>query len=199
MIQDAQDHMMGGIISLPAGGPPSHWMSYVTVDDIEAAVARVTAERGRVLNRHTAPGVGSTAYVMDRQGGVLALIQLQRPEGTYPREKAQNHITWSELHTSDTKDAAAFYTAVLGWKQEAWGDYITVGDEHAGGITKGQPGHPPYWMIYVNVADTDDTVRRAQELGAKVFLPGMDTPQGRMAIVQDPTGGTFSLMQSAKR
>ena len=40
-----------------------------------------------------------------------------------------------------------------------------------------------------------DLVKRAQDLGAKVISPARDIPQGRMAIVTDPQGATFAVIQ----
>ncbi len=132
---------------------------------------------------------------------MLASIQLARDFGEYPREKGENHICWAELHTSDPAAALAFHAGVFDWTSQSWGgDYILIGDEHAAGIVRGQPGVPPYWLIYVNSADTDATVARVTELGGRVPLPGKDMANvGRFAVFQDPTGGTFAVMQTAAR
>src|SRR5436190_1272271 len=138
--------------------------------------------------RHNAPEVGEFAYFTDRQGAVLAMIQLARDTGAYPREKAENHLSWSELHTTDPKDALAFHTALFGWRHEAWGpDYFMVGDEHADGIMAGQPGVPPHWLVYVNTADADGTAAKVAALGGRVIVAPQDLAHvGRFGVFQDP-------------
>ena len=57
------------------------------------------------------------------------------------------------------------------------------------------PQVPPHWLVYFAVANTDEMVKKAQELGGKVINPGMDTPQGRMAVLNDPQGAAFAIIQ----
>jgi predicted enzyme related to lactoylglutathione lyase len=57
-------------------------------------------------------------------------------------------------------------------------------------------GVPPHWMLYVAVHSADDTAGRAAQLGGKVLAPAFDVfDAGRMAVLQDPTGATFSVWQ----
>jgi predicted enzyme related to lactoylglutathione lyase len=53
---------------------------------------------------------------------------------------------------------------------------------------------PSNWLVYFTVANTDDTLKKAQELGAKVMTPAMDIPQGRMAVLADPQGAPFAVI-----
>ena len=59
------------------------------------------------------------------------------------------------------------------------------------------PGIPSHWMVYFAVADTHATVARAEELGAAVNVAPTDSPQGTFAVLRDPQGGTFSVIQPA--
>ena len=60
-------------------------------------------------------------------------------------------------------------------------------------------GIPPHWNSYVTVKNVDESVKRAQELGAKVFVPPFDVMDaGRMAVLQDPTGAVFQVWQAGK-
>ena len=45
------------------------------------------------------------------------------------------------------------------------------------------------------VRSADDTVARVQSAGGTVTMPPMDTPFGRFAVVTDPWGATFSVME----
>jgi predicted enzyme related to lactoylglutathione lyase len=70
---------------------------------------------------------------------------------------------------------------------------------------------PPHWMLYVAVDDADVAAARAAELGAKVLVPPSDSiswwwvrsetaaggcyPTCRVAVLQDPTGADFCVLQ----
>jgi predicted enzyme related to lactoylglutathione lyase len=53
---------------------------------------------------------------------------------------------------------------------------------------------PAYWLIYFAVEDTDAAVAKATELGGSAMMPGMDTPAGRIAVLQDPQGAVFAVI-----
>jgi uncharacterized protein len=57
------------------------------------------------------------------------------------------------------------------------------------------PGTPNHWHVYFAVADADATVARATELGGSILVEPFDTPVGRMAVIRDPQGATFSIIQ----
>jgi predicted enzyme related to lactoylglutathione lyase len=115
-------------------------------------------------------------------------------------------LTWSELHTRDLAGAKAFYPRVFPWTIRSnampdGGEYLewqVDGRSIAGGTAMGHnlpPSVPPHWLVYFTVADTDATVARAQELGGKVVSPAQDIPQGRFAVLADPQGATFGVIQ----
>ena len=68
---------MGGMCGFPPGMPPHPaWLHYASVADIDAAVARVKALGGRVLNGPMeVPGGDRVAQCMDPQGAAFALHQ----------------------------------------------------------------------------------------------------------------------------
>jgi predicted enzyme related to lactoylglutathione lyase len=118
-------------------------------------------------------------------------------------------FSWTELTTSDTKDARKFYGKLLGWQFQdmdmGTGTYtvINVGGEGVGGITAVPPnakGMAPAWGGYVTVDDVDAVVARVAGLGGRVLLAPTDIPTvGRFATIMDPQGATLSLITYAKR
>lgn len=73
--------------------------------------------------------------------------------------------------------------------------YILVGNEHSGGILKGQLGVPPHWLCYVNAENTVRTVAQVLELGGRVVIPATDMPGvRRFAVLTDPRGAVFAVM-----
>jgi len=116
-------------------------------------------------------------------------------------------FVWVELGTTDQAAAKNFYASLFGWNANDMpmgpGDYYTIfrldGRDAAAAYTlnpERSGGAPPHWMLYISVASADDAAARAAQVGGKVVAPPFDVfDAGRMAVVQDPTGATFSLWQ----
>jgi uncharacterized protein len=120
-------------------------------------------------------------------------------------------FSWPELSTTDQKGAVAFYRGLFGWElnEQPMGPTETYSIFQIGGKDVGaaytmrpeerQSGAPPHWNSYVTVKNVDESTKKAESLGAKVFAPPFDVMDaGRMAVVQDPTGAIFQIWQ-AKR
>lgn len=122
--------------------------------------------------------------------------------------KAANFI-WYELMTSDPAGAAAFYGAVVGWTipseglQTAGGvDYRMIGrgdGGNAGGVLALTAdmlagGARPGWLGYLEVGDVDATIDAIKADGGAVQMPAIDLPVGRIAMVTDPQGAPFYIM-----
>jgi uncharacterized protein len=70
------DVLNGGMMPLPPDATaPSHWLSYFTIQDLEAAIAQIAASGGTVLFGPMPIGAGRIAGAMDPQGAVFALFE----------------------------------------------------------------------------------------------------------------------------
>ena len=118
---------------------------------------------------------------------------------------APGTFCWVDLATTDLGAAKGFYTAVFGWTArelptDIGPPYTTFTYDNAGvcgayPLGPGQGNHP-YWQSFVCVADLDATVAKAQALGAQIAMPPMDVmEEGRLAVIQDPTGAHLGLWQ----
>ena len=70
---------IGGIYKMGPeyGGAPSHWMSYVAVDDVDASAAKVAELGGKVCIPPTdIPNVGRFCVINDPTGATLSLVTL---------------------------------------------------------------------------------------------------------------------------
>jgi len=69
------DLRIGGMMDLPKGGPlPPAWLYYLSVSDIDAAIARAKKRGGKLLNGPLdVPGGGRIAQLLDPQGAPFAL------------------------------------------------------------------------------------------------------------------------------
>ena len=121
---------------------------------------------------------------------------------------AQSHHgtpCWYELSTSDPNAAQGFYNALLGWSWADAGmegfDYRLAksdGDMVAGMMKAQDPGPGPSWMIYFATDDCDSTTAAVVADGGKVHQPPTDIPgTGRFAVLADPQGVAFGLLQPA--
>ena len=77
-IAKSGDEMAGGLMAMPPTAPagtPPYWMSYVAVDDVDGAVAKVAGLGGAVLAApFDIPNVGRMAVIQDPQGAVISLM-----------------------------------------------------------------------------------------------------------------------------
>jgi predicted enzyme related to lactoylglutathione lyase len=114
------------------------------------------------------------------------------------------NFVWHEHLTKDPKAAIAFYTEVVGWKTQPFGDdYVMwVGSQGPlGGVMKlpeevAKMGVPPHWMGHVQVENVDATVARIQKMGGKVHKEPTDIPTvGRFAVIADPQGVALSVFK----
>lgn len=116
---------------------------------------------------------------------------------------------WYELMTPDPDVAARFYGAVVGWKIATQAapmpdgkDYRNIGRSDggsAGGVLKlsadmQKHGARPIWLAYLHVANVDAAVKAIEADGGKVLMPRMDLPVGKIAMVADPMGTPFYVM-----
>ena len=119
---------------------------------------------------------------------------------------SNGQFVWYDHLTHDVQAAIAFYTDVVGWKTQPFGeggDYIMwVGDQGPlGGVMKlpdetVKLGAPPHWMGSVQVADVDASAALAKQLGGKVHKQPEDIPEvGRFAIIADPQGAFIALFK----
>jgi predicted enzyme related to lactoylglutathione lyase len=116
---------VAGITAAPATAGPPRWLMYVATDDLDAAVARVEAASGRVLDAGGAvPGVGRGAVCSDPAGARFGLWQSLGRVGAQVVNLA-NTWNFNDLTAPDPDAVAAFYGAVFGWRTAplAMGDF----------------------------------------------------------------------------
>lgn len=204
---------LGGVMQLPeeakAMGAPPHWMSNVTVDNLDASLAKLKELGGKVYNGpNEIPTVGRFAVVADPQGATLSLFQPAGDGMKAPDPAKQGHFCWSELATSDHNAAFNFYSALLGWEKKTsmdmgpMGTYeiFGKGDKQLGGMfirPKEMPAN--VWMYYTSVDDLEAASGRATRHGAKLVNGPMDVPGGRISQFVDPQGAFFALHQAAAK
>jgi uncharacterized protein len=111
-------------------------------------------------------------------------------------------IVWHDELTSDVEAAKTFYAAVLGWTYQLQKpDYhITLAQDHAMGGILPAPEYlhlmPPFWSCYIETPNIDRACKRVEQMGGTIFRVPWDVPGGRIAVIADPTGAPFNILQS---
>jgi predicted enzyme related to lactoylglutathione lyase len=186
-------------------GHPAFWGVYLTVDDVDAAAARVAEAGGTVeAEPFDVMDLGRMASIKDPTDARVNLWQPGTTIGTVRANESGCPI-WNELITPDVPSATRFYSDVLGvsWEEmqmeggPAYTCLVVDGRQVGGAMPPMMDGVPPHWNVYFNVDDADATIEKATGLGGTVVAPAFDVPGvGRMAVLADPQGGMFNLMQN---
>ena len=184
-------------------GVPSHWTTYVDVDDIADVARRVESAGGKVLSPPMEiPGAGHMAVFSDTTGATVAAWQPTGHAGAGIVNEA-GALMWNELSTSDLAAARSFYTEVFGWGwlgDDAY-DQFQVGGRSVGGAQPRPEGMaaeiPDSWLVYLGTDDLDADTARVRELGGSVQMGPMQVPgMGRFSVVADPQGAVFALFEA---
>jgi len=191
-------------ISEEADVNTSQWVSWISVPNVDDAVAVTVSAGGTVIrDPKDRPDRGRFAIVADPTGALVVLVV---PLGGDPidREADVGDWLWQELWTDDTDAALSYYQQLAGYTQEkADGgidqDYFvleTDGEPRAGVTMTPWDWVSSNWLPYIRVDDAPAYVRRVEGLGGRVlFAPRSDVRQGTTAIIVDPTGAGIALQQ----
>jgi predicted enzyme related to lactoylglutathione lyase len=204
---DGQD--VAGHMALPAGPPRAMrpaWLGYIGVDDVDATVAAIEADGGRVHMPPTdLPGVGRMAMIADPQGIPFYVMRgASDGESRSWSVTEAGHCRWNELSTSDQDGALRFDTRHFRWEP---GEAMPMGEMgeyrfiHHGGVMIGammraqHGGAPANWNFYFGVPDIDAAVARIKAGGGAVHHGPMQIPGGEYsAFGSDPQGVAFGVV-----
>jgi uncharacterized protein len=202
---------VAGLESIRTEGQPPAWLSYVCVDDAAKTAAKVADAGGTILAGPLAvPGdAGHLAVCQDLEGAVFALWQ----RGTLIGAELVNEAgtwTWNNLMTRDLERARDFYGKVFGWEAtqpdeipefvwswqvegqqwpEGLGNVIVMGSEMPSDA-------PPHWQVYLMVDGADESIETTTKSGGSLLFGPQDLPLGRFAVLSDPQGATFAIIEA---
>ena len=202
--KDGRD--VAGVYPLMEEGQPPVWATYVSVADAAATAALIEGNGGSTIVAPMDIGMGHMAVFADPAGAVFGLWQ---PNTFAGAELVNDYgcFSWNELGTRDTAGARDFYPAVFGWgaeeeSSERTGTYTVWtldGAMVAGmidiGVLELPPEVPPHWLVYFGVEDADAAAATASSGGGEVRMGPIDIPVGRFAVLADPFGAVFAVMQ----
>lgn len=193
--------------TLPAGEhlQPA-WLTYFAVRDVDAA-AQVAVQHGAkiLFQPHNFPDRGREAVLADPRGAIFAV--LASSSGDPPDMSATPGAwIWSSLITRDPEAEAAFYQALFNYEVfEVPGEpdaqhFILVSEGYARASVNpppaSRPAIYPHWLNYVRVDDATATAAKVVALGGRVLVePRLNQGGGKIALVADPLGAPFGLLE----
>jgi predicted enzyme related to lactoylglutathione lyase len=202
-------HAVAGLIhkDVPAGKPRQPaWLSFISVRDVDAAREIALQHGAKVLfEPHSVPDRGRQAVFADPQGAVFAV--LASTSGDPPDVlAAPGEWIWSSLITSDPDADAAFYQALFDYEvfdlpADKGAQHLLLASDNyaratANTLPANKPTIHPHWLNFVHVEDAVKMAAKVVALGGRVLVqPRIDRHGGKVAVVADPQGAPFGLLE----
>jgi predicted enzyme related to lactoylglutathione lyase len=191
-----------------SGRRQPQWLPFLATTDVAAVRQKALAHGGSVLSPpRSYPDRGDQAVLADPQGAVFAV--LHSTSGDPPDELVDpGEWIWAALLTNDPKESSAFYQGLFGYDVQtlpgggSGGHLLLSSEDYARAsvntLPPGASREHPYWLPFVRVADTAASVAKVKSLGGAVIAePHRDRSGGMVAVVADPAGTPFGLMEWA--
>src|SRR5262249_43486527 len=154
------------------------WLSYLSVDDIDRAVSRVTAAGGRVLvDPLHIDGVGRIAAVVDPEGAPLGLAGLAITVPARPTRPPPSRFLPREYFAHDAEKSLAFYKDLDGYQASLSARPGSVAyhllernGPQAGlfQLPEALAAVKSNWLPYIRVTDPAAAAEKARGLGGRV-------------------------------
>jgi predicted enzyme related to lactoylglutathione lyase len=182
------------------------WLSFFAVSDVAAANKVALQNGAKVLfEPHNIPDRGTEAVFADPQGAVFAVLASSSGD---PNDvlAAPGEWIWSSLITKDPDSDAAFYQKLFNYEvfelpSGTSGQHLLLAsDDYARAsvniLPANRPAAHPHWLNYVHVEDAVLITKKVVALGGRVLVePRVDRQGGKVAVVVDPQGAPFGLLE----
>ena len=203
------DQPVAGFLQRASSSSAQHqsaWLAFFAVADLDTAQRNATAHGAKLLaGPKDYPQRGRQAILRDPDGAVFALLASTHgdPPDALP---APGEWIWSSLHTGSPGGDAAFYQTLLGYDVfdqagEAGAEHVILSSEdYARASVNGYPAGAtrlhPHWLNFVRVLSVAETAAKVAGLGGKILVaPHLDRHGGQLAVVADPAGAAFGIME----
>jgi uncharacterized protein len=167
-----------------------------------ARKSKRSAKATRTQSTKKTPAKKSSVKKKTAKKTAARKMVIDRPSKKPKSPAFQNPFIWYDLMTPDVEGAKTFYGHVIGWTyglQPPNYALCQVDGIGIGGIME-SPDHlrgmPPFWSGYIYTPDVDRACAAIKAAGGKVHREPWDIPGIlRMAVVADPAGAAFNIMQ----
>jgi uncharacterized protein len=200
---------IGGIMqkAIPSGEHhQSAWLTFIAVGDVDAVKRTALSHGAKLLaGVRSYPMRGRQAVLSDPDGAVFAI--LASSSGDAPDYlPVRGEWIWSSLHAKDAGPEAAFYQELFGYdvfdlpSDDGLEHLILSTDNYARASANSFPGgsshRHPHWLNFVRVDNAADMAAKVVAMGGHVLVePRVDRHGGMLAVVADPAGAPFGLME----
>ncbi|MFD9889362.1 VOC family protein [Amycolatopsis sp. NPDC059027] len=187
------------------------WTPYLAAPDLAGTAYQVSELGGTLLETHphVVPGVGAKALADDPGGATVGLASPAADWAFVAGEPGT--LVWLEFVTHRAHQADRFYQRLFGYEQRQFGDgrdvdymvYTANGDSVLGRVrmAPGTPDDvPPRWIAHFAVDPDhgfDHTLHQARSLGAKLRFRPYTSALGKVAVLSDPLGTRFAIIDPA--
>ena len=200
---------VAGLVQKPLGSGEHRqpaWLTFLAASDIDS-VKRVAVSHGAKVLADTKlyPMRGRQCVLSDPEGAVFAL--LASSSGDSPDYLPENgEWIWSSLHAMDAGSEAAFYQNLFGYdvfdlpSDDGLEHLILSTDNYArasaNDLARGSAHRHSHWLNFVRVENAAASTAKVLALGGRILVePRMDRHGGMVAVVADPAGAPFGLME----
>jgi uncharacterized protein len=202
-------HPVAGLIHKhvqPGGQRQPAWLTFIAVRDVDATKKIALQNGAKVLfEPRDIPNRGRQAVFADPQGAIFAV--LASSSGDPPDAlAAPGEWIWTSLITTDPDADAAFYQTLFDYEvfdlsgDEGSQHLLLASDNYArasaNSLPASKPNLRPHWLNFVHVEDTVKMTAKVVALGGRVLVePRPDRHGGKVAVVADPMGAPFGLLE----
>jgi predicted enzyme related to lactoylglutathione lyase len=182
------------------------WLTFISVRDVSEAQRSILAHGGKML---APPRLyadrGRQAVFADPQGAVFAVLQSSSGD---PQDMLADpgEWIWSSVITRDPDTDAAFYQNVFGYEvfdnpSDDGATHVVLSSDDVAraslnALPAGAAKRHPHWLNFVRVTSATDMAAKVESLGGRVLVkPFMDRHGGQVAVVADPAGAPFGLLE----
>ncbi|QGK69780.1 VOC family protein [Allosaccharopolyspora coralli] len=205
LIAHRQGFAVASIRSCPPG-KAARWRLFLATGDLAETVARAEAHGATTTVPPVAvSGVGTKTVLMSPADAEFGLLE---PEPSWEFDVGlPGTLMWPELVAIKAQTADVFFHDLFDYEAEEFGSQqgysvwflgeesvmarVSMVREHIGPETR------PHWLIYLGAdpeVGVDELVRRAVGLDGRVRVVPYDSSLGRVAVLRDPTGARFALV-----
>lgn len=175
---------------------------YAQIDDLQAILDKAGSLGGRTKMPVTEviPGELSVALVESPSGNVVG-ISSGRGSAPQRQDSGGKHpVVHFEIAAPDAATEQRFWGELFGWRMQTDPQFnYAMVDAEAGGIAGGigpHPGGGKHVTFYVQAANLQEVLDRAEQMGGKTVMAVMEVPGGpTIAQLADPVGNMIGLVE----
>lgn len=200
---------IGGLFQRPIRAGERHqpaWLTFIAVPDVDTARRTALAHGAKSLAPpKTYAGRGAQAVLADPQGAVFGVITTAG--GDTPDFLAEpGEWIWSSVLVKNPDKDAEFYRGVFGYDVFdlssndglrhvilSTEDFARVGLNQ---LPTDSVRRHPHWLDFLRVESATESANKALALGGRVLVqPHVDRHGGNLAVLADPWGAPFGVME----